>query len=61
MFHIYLHHKSPTVLGYLSDNMGRHRIHVLLGDRDKTAIPLNQQIKGIQRLTKKIKILKKPL
>jgi hypothetical protein len=41
-----LHHESPTILGYLSDNMDCHRIHVLLGDRDKEVIPINQHIKG---------------
>jgi translation initiation factor IF-1 len=38
MFHVHLHHNNETILGYLSGNMCRHRICVLLGDRVKIQI-----------------------
>nr|ULQ64226.1 translation initiation factor 1 [Bolboschoenus planiculmis] len=38
MFHVRLHHNSQIVLGYLSGNMRRNRIRVLLGDRVKIQI-----------------------
>jgi translation initiation factor IF-1 len=38
MFHVRLHHNNQIVLGYLSGNMRRNRIRVLLGDRVKIEI-----------------------
>jgi translation initiation factor IF-1 len=46
MFHVRLHHNSQTVLGYLSGNMRRNRIRVLLGDRIKIRISEFDSKKG---------------
>ena len=46
MFHIRLHHNSQIVLGYLSGNMRRNRIRVLLGDRVKIQISEFDSKKG---------------
>ena len=46
MFHVRLHHNSQTVLGYLSGNMRRNRIRVLLGDRVKIQISEFDSKKG---------------
>jgi len=46
MFHVRLNHNNETVLGYLSGNMRRHRIRVLLGDRVKIQISEFDSKKG---------------
>jgi|UniRef100_UPI00315C8087 translation initiation factor IF-1 len=46
MFHVRLNHNNETVLGYLSGNMRRHRIRVLLGDRVKIKISEFDSKKG---------------
>lgn len=38
MFHVRLHHNNQVVLGYLSGNMRRNRIRVILGDRVKIKV-----------------------
>ena len=46
LFHVRLDHNSQIVLGYLSGNMRRNRIRVVLGDRVKIEISELDSKKG---------------